>query len=42
MIRQCLLCRAEFNDEDLPEDAKLTNILVLCDSCYIDRIHSEE
>ena len=35
-------CEGVFNDDALPEDAKLTNILILCTSCYIDRIHSEE
>jgi hypothetical protein len=42
MIRQCLLCRTIFNDADLMDDAKLINILILCNSCHIDRIHAEE
>ena len=38
MIRQCLICRTIFNDADLIEDAQLSNILILCNRCYLDRV----
>lgn len=41
MIRNCILCRIIFNDEDLLEDCRMANVLILCNTCYMDRIHSD-
>jgi len=35
MIRQCILCRHIYDDYDSLEDAKLSGILILCNSCYL-------
>jgi len=41
MIRNCLICSSIFNDADLMDDAQLTNILILCNKCYLDRVYYE-
>lgn len=38
MIRNCIICSVVFNDEDLIEDARLSEIYILCNSCYVERI----
>jgi len=38
---KCLICRSIFNDADLMDDAQLTNILILCNKCYLDRVYYE-